>query len=142
MIYIGSDHAGFKLKQKIRIYLAAKAIPWEDLGAYDENPSDFPDIAKKVAKQVVKSKAKGILCCGTGIGMCMAANRIRGARATTVYDKYTAIRSVRDDNANILCLRGRNSAYKTQLSLLSIWLKARFMPKARYIRRIRKLDLL
>tara|TARA_B100000315_G_C14586389_1_gene593264 strand:- start:3760 stop:4188 length:429 start_codon:yes stop_codon:yes gene_type:complete len=141
MIYLGSDHGGFKLKEKIRIHLTAKGIEWEDLGVHqDKTKSDFPDYAKAVAKKVVKHKTRGILICSNGVGVSIAANRIKGVRAAMIYDKNTAVGSVADDNANIACLRGLNTSHKKQIQLLDLWLKAKFKALPRYIRRIRKLD--
>ncbi len=141
MLYLGSDHAGFQLKEKIKGFLAKKKILFTDLGCFtDEKRSDYPVFAKKVARAAAMGKARGILVCGSAVGMAIAANKIRGARAAQVYDAFTAASSVEEDNANIICLRGRKSSHSRQLQLLNIWLNARFRKKARYVRRLKMLD--
>lgn len=109
MIFLGSDHAGFDLKQKIIAYLAACSLPYQDGGTYNHEPCDYPDIAKSVCHQLlVQPQAKGILICGTGIGMSIAANRYQHIRAAVCNkgekDAYFA-RAHND--ANILCLGAR-----------------------------------
>ena len=90
MIYLGADHAGYELKEFLKKHLDKKKLKYKDLGALKKvQGDDYPDYAFKVAKKVAKEKAKGILVCGTGVGVCMAANRIKGARAALVHDaKY------------------------------------------------------
>jgi ribose 5-phosphate isomerase B len=136
-IIIGSDHAGYKLKE----YLKKKISGLEDIGTYSEDKADYPDIAKKAARTIQKSKnTKAILICGTGTGMCIAANRFRGVRAVLVYDKYSAVMSRKDNDANIICLRGRKTGYTKAKKLVKTWLKQEFSGKARHKRRIKKLD--
>ncbi len=142
-IVIGSDHAGLKLKNRIKEYLIKKKINMVDIGAYDKNPVDYPDIAEKAARLVrKKSGARAILICGTGTGMCMAANRKKGVRAAVCYDSYSARMSRHDNDANVLCLRGRNIKQKDQLRIVDTWLKSEFSGKQRHKRRIKKLDRL
>lgn len=141
IIYLGADHAGFKTKEKLKIFLDKKKIPYEDLGTNSEDSVDYPDYAKKVAKKVANEKdSRGILVCGTGTGMVMAANRIRGARAVAAYDNYSAKMSRIDNNANILCLRGRNFDFKKIKSITNTWLNTKFSKKLRHKQRIKKLD--
>lgn len=139
MIYLGADHGGFKLKEFLKSYFDSKKTKYNDLGTYSEEPVDYPDIAFKVAKKVAKENAKGILICGTGTGMCMAANKVKGIRAAIAYDTYSAKMSRRDNDANVLCLRGREIDFKQQLKLVDIWLKTKFSGIPRYKRRIAKL---
>jgi len=140
-IYLGADHAGFKLKEEVRRFLQLKKIPFVDFGTDSADPVDYPDYAKKVARAVIKDKkSKGILICGTGTGMAMAANRIKGARAVAVYDNYSAKMSRLDNDANILCLRARQFRSEKAKKILDIWLKTDFSKKQRHKRRIRKLD--
>lgn len=136
-IIIGSDHAGYKLKE----YLKKELSGLDDIGTYSEDRVDYPDIARKTAKKIQKNKnTKAILICGTGTGMCMAANRFRGVRAVLVYDKYSAIMSRKDNDANIICLRGRRVNYLKAKQLVKLWLKQKFSKEQRHKRRIQKLD--
>lgn len=137
-IIIGSDHGGYKLKE----YLKKQISGLEDIGAYsEEKRDDYPDIAKKAAKIIQKNKnKKAILICGTGTGMCIAANRFRGVRAVLVYDEYSAVMSRTDNDANIICFRERKFSYSKAKKLVKLWLKQEFSGKARHKRRIRKLD--
>ncbi|MBD3313050.1 ribose 5-phosphate isomerase B [Candidatus Woesearchaeota archaeon] len=140
-IVIGSDHAGLKLKEKIKDHLISRKKNIVDAGAYSKTAVDYPDYADKVTGIVKKKKkAKGILICGTGTGMCMAANRKRGIRAAVGYDTYSAKMSRNDNDANVLCLRGRNIKIKDQLKIVDTWLRADFSAKKRHERRINKLD--
>lgn len=142
VIYIGADHAGFRLKEYIKRYLKNKKVKFVDIGTFtDKKRVDYPDYALKVAKKVSKDKnSKGILICGTGTGMVMAANRIKGTRAALAYDKYSAIMARRDNNANILCLRGRKVNFENQKKIVIYWLNSKFSGLQRYKRRIKKLD--
>jgi len=141
MLYLGSDHAGYLVKQKIIKYLDKKGLVYEDLGAYtDKVKSDYPDYAKKVAKKVIKNKAQGILICGSAVGICIAANKFKGIRAALVYDAFTSRNAKEDDNANIICLRGRKTSATKQVKLLDIFLNAKFKAFKRYKRRIKKIE--
>jgi len=140
-IAIGSDHAGFRLKQKIIDHLMKKRVNVVDVGTYGTASVDYPDYAKKVANIVKrKKKALGILVCGTGTGMCIAANRIKGVRAVAAYDAYSARMSRHDNDANVLCLRGRNISFKKELNIVDVWRKSGFSGIKRHKRRINKLD--
>lgn len=140
-LLLGSDHAGFKLKQELKAFLKNKKIPYEDLGPKTYNPKDdYPDFAKKVAKKVAKNKTKGVLICANAEGICIAANKIKGIRAAVVYDTFTAKTSRNDDDANIACLRGRKFSHQKAKKILLTFLKTKFSNKPRYIRRIKKLE--
>ena len=90
-IIIGSDHAGFNVKEKLKKYFNNKKIKYEDVGTYSLERVDYPDYAKKVARKVLKEKnSRGVLICGTGTGMVIAANKIKGVRAVIAYDNYSA----------------------------------------------------
>src|SRR3989344_9415461 len=109
VIYIGADHAGFKLKEKLKRYFDNWGIKYVDLGGKGEEGDDYPDYAFKVAERVARDKnSKGILICGTGTGMVIAANKIKGVRAAVAYDNYSAKMAREHNDANVLCLRGRN----------------------------------
>ncbi|MCX6706914.1 MAG: ribose 5-phosphate isomerase B [Candidatus Woesearchaeota archaeon] len=140
-IVLGSDHAGFRLKEAIKAHLVKKRTNIVDVGVYCEQPADYPDIAKRLVWVMKKKEGnKGMLICGTGTGMCMAANRYKGIRASVAYDIYSAEMARRDNDANVLCLRGRGIDAKKQVKLADIWLNTAFSGIARHSRRIRKLD--
>ena len=139
-IIIGSDHAGFNLKEKLKKYFDKKKIKYEDKGTYSLERVDYPDYAKKVARRIVKDKnARGILICGTGTGMVIAANKIKGVRAVVAYDNYSAKMSKKDNDANILALRGRYFSYKTIQQIVNTWLNSKFSGKSRHKNRIKKI---
>jgi len=140
-IYIGSDHAGFELKEKIKKYLKERRLRFEDLGTYSSESVDYPDYAFSVAKKVAREKnSKGILICGTGTGMVIAANKVKGVRAVAAYDKYSAEMSRLHNDANVLALRGRFFLFKKIKEIVSVWLTTRFSKKARHKRRINKIS--
>ncbi|MBU0760934.1 MAG: ribose 5-phosphate isomerase B [Nanoarchaeota archaeon] len=139
-IFLASDHAGFKLKEKLKTYLQ-KLHQVEDLGPFSYNPKDdYPDFASKVARKVSKNKnSKGILVCSSGVGMAIAANKFRGIRAVTAYDAFTARFSREHNNTNILALRAKNFSFEKTKKIISIWLKTPFSNEERHKRRIRKI---
>ena len=141
MIYLGADHAGFELKEFLKKYLDKKKIKYNDLGALKKiKEDDYPKYAFKVAKQVAKEKnAKGILICGTGVGMCMAANRIKGVRAALVHDNKYAKATRLHNDSNVLCLSGWEKDFKKQSKLVDIWLKTNFENIPRRKRRVKQL---
>jgi ribose 5-phosphate isomerase B len=107
MIAIGSDHRGYRVRQQVMKYLKENGYQHKDFGAVDEQPVDYPDIARIVGEEISKGAAeKGILICGTGIGVCIAANKVKGIRAAMCYDTFCALRSRQHNNANVLCLPG------------------------------------
>lgn len=107
IIYLGADHAGYEYKEYIRELLEKKGIPYVDFGTFNKQKTDYPLYAHKVAEYVARTKGLGILVCGTGTGMAIAANKIRGARAAFAYDEYSAEMARKDNDANILTLRAR-----------------------------------
>ena len=108
MIALGADHGGLNLKEAIKKYLDSEKIEYKDFGTFDEASVDYAPIAAQVAHFVVDGKAeKGILCCGTGIGMSIAANKVDGIRAAVCSDAYCAEITRHHNNSNILCLGGR-----------------------------------
>ncbi|MBR9705580.1 ribose 5-phosphate isomerase B [Candidatus Pacearchaeota archaeon] len=138
-IIIGSDHGGFKLKEKIKGYLKELGYDNEDMGPFNDESSDYPDYAKKVAKKVASEKGKGILICGTGMGMCMAANKVNGIRAALAYDEYTAKMSREHNNSNILCLGERSLKEEMAMKIVKIWLKTPFSKEERHHKRVDKI---
>jgi len=121
---LGSDHGGYRLKERLKEHLGNLAY---DFGTYSEASCDYPDIAKKVAKAVANGEyAMGILCCGTGIGMSIAANKTEGIRAAVVSDKFSAEMARAHNDANILCLGERVIDTETALELTAIFLSTPF----------------
>jgi ribose 5-phosphate isomerase B len=140
-IAIGSDHAGFKLKEKLKEYLKKKGHVVKDFGAYSEASVDYPAIAIPLARAVAaKKQSKGILLCGSGVGVTIAANRIKGIRAVNAYDLYTARQSREHGDSNILCLGGRVLPLRKATAILEAWLSTSFSGDERHARRIKLLD--
>jgi ribose 5-phosphate isomerase B len=138
-IYLGADHAGFELKEKIKIWLVRKGIPYGDLGNQELNPNDdYPDYAIKVARRVAREKTLGILICGSAQGMCIAANKIKGARAAVPFSLKEARLSRWDNDANILCLSGWYYHFHKATKLIDIFLNTEFSDIERHIRRVKK----
>lgn len=126
-IAIGSDHGGFRLKEKIVQYLRGENIEFSDFGTYDEESCNYPAIAKKVAKEVSEGNFdRGILVCGTGIGVSISANKVKGIRAAVCSDTYSAKMSRAHNNANILCIGQRVVGEGLALDIIDIWLKSTF----------------
>ncbi len=127
MIAIGADHGGVKLKEAVEKYLDQEQIQYEDFGTFDEASVDYAPIASKVAHSVVDGKAeKGILCCGTGIGMSIAANKVDGIRASVCSDPYSTEMTRRHNNSNILCMGGRVIDEQKAVELVKIYLNTPF----------------
>jgi len=144
MIYLGADHAGFDLKKILKKYLDEKNIPNKDLGNLKlKINDDYPDFAKKVAEKVAEKKgALGILICGSGNGICMAANKVKGIRAALAYNEYSARMAKQDEDANIICLAGRVLKPAEAKKIVDIWLKEKKSPAKRHERRIKKIQKL
>lgn len=141
-IYIGSDHAGFRLKEEIQNYLKGKGHRVVDLGVFEEVPSDYPDIAREVAEKVSENPGSfGILMCGTGIGMCMAANKVKGARAANAESTQYAEMARRHNDANILCLGGRHIEFPKAKEIIDTFFSTAFEAEERHVRRVEKMEL-
>lgn len=138
-IIIGSDHGGYSLKNKIVEHLKEQGIEIIDAGCYSEESCDYPVIAKAVAKQVLETGTKGILVCGTGIGMSIAANRFKGIRASHCTDTFTARMTRMHNNSNILCLGERITGSGLALDIVDIWINTEF-EGGRHSRRIDMLE--
>ena len=141
-VYLGADHAGFYLKERIKKLLDKRKIRWIDVGnTVLEEGDDYPDFAFGVAEGVYREKgSRGILICGTGSGMCIAANKVKGIRAAAAFDKYTAKMSRVDNDSNILCLRGRKFFTRNALKIVNVWLSTEFSGKGRHRKRIDKIS--
>ena len=125
-IIIGSDHGGFRLKNEIVEHLKKLEYEVLDLGCYSLESCDYPIIAKAVAKEVLNSKARGILICGTGIGVSITANRFEGIRASHCTDTFTARMTRMHNDSNILCLGERITGTGLALDIVDIWLNTDF----------------
>lgn len=139
-VIIASDHAGLRLKEKVKKYLKRKKIEYEDLGTESFTSVDYPDYALKVAEKVAKNRnTRGILVCGTGTGMTIAANKVKGIRAVAAYDAYSAKMSRTDNDTNVLGLRGRFFPLEKMKKIITVWLDTPFSGKKRHKRRIKKI---
>ena len=126
-IAIGSDHLGLELKNIIRDFLKEKEIEVNDSGTISKEPIDYPDIAEKVAKAVAKGDCeRGILICGTGIGMAIAANKVKGIRAAVCHDLYSAERSRKSNNAQIMAIGALIIGSELAKKLVEVWLNSEF----------------
>ena len=135
-IAIGCDHGGIVLKPAVLEYLKANGYEVEDLGSYDNERVDYPVYAKKVAEKVASGEAqKGILLCGTGIGMSIAANKVKGIRAAVLSDEFSAAVCSAHNDANVLCLGGRVVSPEKAVKLVDLWLTTPFEGD-RHVRRL------
>lgn len=142
-IYLGADHAGYKLKEKVKAYLGKRGFDVKDFGANSEEPVDYPDFIFLVAEMIsLNPSGRGIVFGGSGIGECIAANKIKGVRAALCYDSYTAKMSREHNDANVLCLGGRTITknWARTKKILDIWLGTKFTGEARHLRRLKKIS--
>lgn len=140
-IAIGSDHAGFTLKEFLKKYLVENGFQVKDFGTFSKDPVDYPEIAIPLAKSVgSKQIPRGVLICGTGVGVAVAANRVEGVRAVNAYDLYTAKQSREHGDSNVLCLGGRTLRRDKALKILKVWLETPFSNEERHIRRLNLLE--
>ncbi len=138
-IALGSDHAGYALKRKIKEFVEDMGHEIVDLGPYDEESVDYPDYAAKVARAVRDGEFdRGILVCGTGLGMAIAANKVKGIRAVTCGDTFSARASREHNDANILCLGARVIGEGLAMDIVATWLEASFAG-GRHKRRVDKI---
>lgn len=143
-IYLGADHQGFAMKEKVFAYLAKHGYDVEDVGDQELDPNDdFPEFAQMAALKVLgEDDARAILICGGGQGMCMAANRFRGIRASVIWDAYEAKMTRNDNDSNVLCLPSRILAGNEELwkDIIDTWMKTPFADAPRYKRRNAQID--
>ena len=126
-IALGSDHAGWELKEEIKKSLSLQKIEYKDFGPYNEESVDYPDYTEKVGEAVISGKYdRGILICGTGIGMSIAANKIKGIYAALVDNTYTALFARKHNNSNVLVLPGRMIGKALADEIVRIWLSAEY----------------
>lgn len=141
MIAIGSDHAGYEFKERIRKLLDDLGEKYIDFGAFSKESCDYPDIAKKVAESITKNEAdKGILICGTGIGMSIAANRFNGIRAAVCVNEEMARVSRTHNDSNVLAIGERITPWIEVEKMVKSWLVSEF-EGGRHSKRVNKLDL-
>jgi len=141
-IAVGCDHAGFELKEELRAYLQEREIEVVDVGARDESPIDYPETGMAVAEKVSRGEVpRGILICGTGIGMSIVANRFPGVRATLCHDLYTARMSREHNDSNLLVLGGRLLGKGIAREMVRVWLEAEFQ-EGNHRRRLEKIAAL
>lgn len=139
-IAIGSDHAGFKLKETVKEFLKTSGIEVIDFGTHSEESADYPDFAFPVAEAVAKKEFDfGILICGTGIGMSITANKVAGIRAALCNDLFTANCSKEHNDANVLCMGGRIVGEGLAKAIVQTWLERKFQG-GRHKRRVKKIE--
>lgn len=145
-IYIGADHNGFDMKAALAAALQRSGYDVHDEGDVERNPDDdFPQFAGRVVQAMKtdgSTEARGILLCGSGQGMCMAANRYKGIRASLVWNVHEAHAARNDDDSNVLCLPARSISNDEAIAIAEAWLKTAFAGAPRFKRRIEELDQL
>ena len=141
MIAIGCDHGGYYLKQDIIDFLEKNGYEYKDYGTYSDESCDYPVYAKKVAHAVADGECeKGILICGTGIGVCITANKVKGIRAALVHDCFSAKATREHNDANILALGARVTGPGLALEIVKAFLETPFSNDERHIRRIKQIE--
>jgi len=138
-IALAGDHAGYALKQAIEAAMKKEGHQVVDLGVHDETPSDYPDAARTLGATVVSGTVeRGILICGSGIGACVAANKIKGIRAGIAHDIYSAHQGVEHDDMNVLCLGARVIGPAPAMDIVRSFLAAKFTNEERHVLRLKK----
>lgn len=141
MLAIGCDHGGFELKSEIMKHLEERGIEYKDFGCYGTDSVDYPEYGKKVAHAVADGKCeRGILICGTGIGISIAANKVKGVRAALCTDCFMAQATREHNDANILALGGRVVGAGLALKIVDTFLDTEFSNDERHIRRINQIE--
>ncbi len=142
-VVIGSDHAGFQLKNAVGDLIRSLGHGVLDVGAFNENPSDYPDYAEAVGRAILDGKAeRGVLICGSGIGASVAANKLMGIRAGICHDTYSGHQGVEHDDMNMLVMGSRVVGGKLAEDVVSAFLGAKFTNEARHVRRLAKVHAL
>jgi len=141
-VAIGSDHGGFRLKTEIIAYLKERGIDYEDYGTYSTDSVDYPDFARAVAEAVAGGKfERGILCCGTGIGVSIAANKVAGIRAALCHDTFSARMAGEHNMANIITMGERVIGFGIARDIVEAWLNAKFAG-GRHAQRLEKIAVI
>jgi ribose 5-phosphate isomerase B len=142
-IAIGTDHAGFAMKEALAQFLRSLGHEVLDLGAYNDQPSDYPDFSEAVGRAVLEGRVdRGILLCGSGVGASFAANKLPGIRAGLCHDTYSAHQGVEDDDMNVLVLGARVVGPKLAEELVRAFVRAKFSHQERHERRLEKVRAL
>ena len=144
VIGIAADHGGYDLKVQLVTLLKTVGYEVKDFGAYQLNAGDdYPDFVIPLSKAIARAEvSRGIAICGSGVGACIAANKIAGVRSALITDSFSAHQGVEDDNMNILCLGGNITGPKLAWELVQIFLNARFKNEERFLRRLNKVAML
>lgn len=138
-VALGGDHAGFDLKELVAERLADRAASVTDCGTDDRTSCDYPDFAIAVAGEVLSGRAdRGIVICGSGVGVSVAANKIPGIRAAICHDTYSAHQGVEHDDMNVLCIGGRIIGSELAMEIIEAFLAAEYTPGERHARRLAK----
>ena len=139
-IAIAADHGGFRLKNTIHQYLSSRGLQVIDLGTQSEDPVDYPDYARAVARAIQSGEAeRAVLICGSGVGAAVAANKFPGIRAAVCHDGFSAHQGVEDDDMNVLCLGARVIGPELAKDIVGTFLAARFSGAERHVRRVGKI---
>jgi len=139
-VALAADHAGFQLKQLVASALESEGVTVVDLGTHDERPVDYPDYARAVGASIVKGETeRGIVICGSGVGACVAANKIKGIRACICHDTYSAHQGVEHDDINVLCIGARVIGPALAMEIVHAFLGAVFSYDDRHVRRLNKI---
>tara|TARA_Y100001001_G_scaffold157900_1_gene176656 strand:+ start:1962 stop:2423 length:462 start_codon:yes stop_codon:yes gene_type:complete len=139
-LVIGSDHAGFPLKASVVAFVESLGHEVQDVGSYDDQPVDFPDIAREVTSRVTSGEVeRGLMVCGTGVGAAIAANKVRGIRAAVGHDVHSAHQCVEHDDVNVLCIGAQIVGPWLANDLIKAFLEAEFSSDEEYRRRVEKL---
>lgn len=142
-IAVAADHAGFSVKDEVIHLVQIMGHDVIDLGTYNQEPVDYPDYAAKVGRAIQEQQAeRGILICGSGVGVCVAANKLKGVFASVCHDTYSAHQGVEHDNMNVLCLGSRIIGIELIKELVKTFLSTKFIEEERFIRRVEKVKKL
>jgi ribose 5-phosphate isomerase B len=144
MLYLAADHRGFKLKNQLKNWLLEKKIPFKDLGAYGYDPDDdYPDLTKAVCKKVLEDKSnKGVVLCGSGAGVCITANKIKGIRCGLGFNHRQVKSFVEDDDVRVLAVASDYTSKFKLFQLVKTFLNTAFAAQERHIRRLAKIETL
>jgi ribose 5-phosphate isomerase B len=139
-LVVGSDHAGWTLKREVLAYIASLGHEVADIGSFDDQPVDFPDIARSLAARITSGQAdRGLMVCGTGVGASIAANKIKGIRAAVCHDVHSAHQSVEHDDVNVMCIGAQIVGPWLAKDLIAAFLAAEFSTDEDFRRRVAKL---
>jgi ribose 5-phosphate isomerase B len=140
-LYVGSDHAGYSMKNSLKEYLMGEGHDIVDVGTFSEDSVDYPDIAREVSEKVLENPgAFGVLVCGTGIGMQMTANKLKGIRATVATNENMAEMSRKHNDANVITLGGRTTDLELAKKIVDKFLATEFENEERHVRRVKKIE--